>query len=173
MPEFLKNGNMTQALLVALGVVAALGVVGAALSRDIATTTQILGFCTLIAVALIGLLQGAKAAAKAEEAVVEVKKVADSAADDRAQFRKTAEADKAETAEKLDVLIKVGDATHGLVNSAMGTQKRLLAVTARALADKPGATVADKKAATEAERDSASHDEKQAAVDAKQQGGTR
>lgn len=69
-------------------------------------------------------------------------------------------------ATKLEEIAKVADATHLLVNSAMGAQKRLLATTARALADRTG-NREDIKAAELAEKESADHEAKQVVVDKK------
>jgi hypothetical protein len=67
---------------------------------------------------------------------------------------------------KLDEIAKVGQATHMLCNSAMMAQKRLLAVSARALASKTG-TPEDNLAADVAEKELRDHTAKQAAVDAR------
>jgi hypothetical protein len=68
----MANNNMKlngpayeKAILVAVVTVAAIGVIGASFAHD--TSVQIIGFCSLIAVSLLGLLQGVKAAVKVEE----------------------------------------------------------------------------------------------------------
>src|SRR5688572_23885549 len=68
--------------------------------------------------------------------------------------------------EKLDSLANVGDATHSLVNSNMGTQLELNLVTARRLAAVTG-DPADAEIARKAEKALADHNSKQAKVDSR------
>ncbi len=70
------------------------------------------------------------------------------------------------TDEKLDSIVKTGTAIHTLVNSAMGEQKRLLAVTSRAKADLTRDPV-DIVAAEVAEQSHREHVKKQSRLDAR------
>ncbi len=102
MPEQTDILKPQNGILVLIGLVAVIGVVGVIYSP--LNSIAVMGFCSMIAAQLLNLLQGYKAAAKAEEVanradIVEVK------------------ADKA-AAEMAD-LKKISVATHTLVNSNM------------------------------------------------------
>src|SRR4029077_5201260 len=73
------------------------------------------------------------------------------------------------TGKKLEEMAKVGIATHMLANSAMGEQKRLLAVKARAMANELP-TPANIAEADAAEQVWAEHQRKQAVLDIKELG---
>jgi len=76
------------------------------------------------------------------------------------------------TADKLDSMAAVGVATHLLCNSAMLAQKRLLATSARALANKTGDAV-DLAAADVAEKELRDHERKQLEADRDAEGRSR
>lgn len=127
----MSDTTSKNSILIAIGVVAAMGVVGSIASP--ANTTQILGFCTMICVALLGLLQNIKVAEKLDTTV--------------------AAADK-----KLESIEATGISNHKLANSQLEVAKRreeeslkLIAMMARRFADMPGATPEDEKAAQAAE----------------------
>jgi len=59
------NGTTQTAILVAIGIVTLTGVGGVVLAQS--NATQIIGFCTMIDVSLLGLLQQTKAAARVSD----------------------------------------------------------------------------------------------------------
>src|SRR5688572_5631454 len=115
------------AVLIVIGIVAALGVLGASLTP--VSAIQILGFATLIEVSLLSLLNTINTAARAEAKTEEVKKTAERAAEKVEQVavtQKNVEMKHDEQVkrqvDKLNDIADVGDRTHTLVNSNMGVQ---------------------------------------------------
>lgn len=146
------------AVLAALVLIVVAGVVGVIVNHE--NATQIIGFCSMVCVSLLTLLQqnknmekmevvAAKAdivAAKTEIAAVRVEDV-----------RKALLVTDAKTDAKLTAI-------HGLVNSSMSEVLKLNAITSRRLANMTH-SLEDGKAADLAERLSAEHDSKQRLVD--------
>lgn len=132
------------------------------------TTVSVLGS---VAVAYMNYLTKTAVVKTAKDAAIAAKEVKVKLNEVTEQNKEAAEAvsvtlqkNTEDMARKVDEIAKTGEATHILVNSAMGAQKKLLAVTARALADKTG-DATDISAADEAERDHAAHTGKQDKVD--------
>jgi len=149
---------MTEQRSYLLALVGVMAVVGIVVALQPTQAVPIIGFGTLIAVALLQLLQGQKAAIKVEE-------VASTQKDAAALVAKVAKT--LQTAEgKVDKLALVAEATHTLVNSAMGNQLQISALLARRLSTITGES-GDISAAVEAERLYDDHIRKQAVVDAK------
>ncbi len=101
---------------------------------------------------------------KVAKRVEAVRLEAREAAANVSEVKTTLEDTSAQTIKTLDEIAQVGKDTHTLVNSAMGSQKRLLAVTARALADRDPNPI-NIKAAEVAEEEYRQHQVKQARVD--------
>lgn len=113
------NGASQKWILVALGVVATIGVIGSVTSED--RSTEILAFCSLIAVSLLGLLQQIRTADRLTQTT---KQVADAlVASDQV------------ASNKLNNLASVAKDTHTLVNSNMGVQLQLNMVMAQRISD--------------------------------------
>lgn len=108
----------------------------------------IIGLIAMAVKELFDRQRGKDAAAKVEETAVRLEK------------------SNIKTAEKLEEIAKVGEATHDLSNSAMGEQKQMLAATARAKANLSQDPV-DIAAAEVAEAHYRDHLAKQAKVDSK------
>jgi len=145
------NGASQKSILVALGVVATVGIFGATASS--ANAAQILGFASLICVSLLTLLTQIRTAAATAEKVVEVKEA----------LKETANtSDK-----KIEVLGIVLGKTHDLVNNAMGVKLQKIAVQDRRWAEHTGLQ-ADKEEADLSEKLWEEHKVKQAIVDEKQ-----
>lgn len=90
-------------ILVLIGAVAIAGILGSAVAH--VDTTQILGFCSVICVSLLGLLQVT-----------------------------TSSGSTASVTDKVAKVEKITVAVHGLVNGAMGLQLKLNAVISKRLA---------------------------------------
>lgn len=129
---------------------------------------QIIGFGSLVSVALVGMLRAEKTAEKVEEvrktAVITAEK-ADIAATKVAEVKQTLQETTVETKAILSGLVTVTDRTEKYCNSAMGRALRLTATTARAKADITHDPV-DIVAADLAEKEMADHTSKQAEIDA-------
>jgi nitrogen fixation/metabolism regulation signal transduction histidine kinase len=93
-----------------------------------------------------------------------VTSAADKAATKVEEVKDTLESHNEASADKLAEMAEVGEATHTLVNSAMGAQLRLHAATARALAEQTHLP-AHTAAADLAEKLLAQHEAKQRRVD--------
>lgn len=74
-------------------------------------------------------------AAKLDEVTNRVEDSVAQAASKAEEVRKNLETINAAHTVQLDAIARTGEETHALVNSAMGEQKRLLAITARAKSD--------------------------------------
>jgi hypothetical protein len=150
------NGAGQKAILVALGVVVALGVLGASFAHE--TSVQILGFCSLVTVALLGMLQQRGSAARAEQQM------------DRVETRAVTTASNVEKvkdvlATKTDTFDHKLDAIHVLVNNSMSVVLKDRAADRALIASLRG-TDEDKQAALAARQASDAHEAKQAEVDA-------
>ncbi len=107
----MSNGNGTNgglatqstAILVAIGVVVVAGVFSAALAHD--NAGQIIGFCSLIAVSLLGLLQQARAAAKTDEVKAVLETSQAKVAEKTALVAQTLQANTTETAKAKDAAL--------------------------------------------------------------------
>ncbi len=99
------------AILIALGVVAVSGAFAAALSATEAVP-QIIGFCTLISVSLLALLQQMRTTVLAEQAALK----GDDAANRVEQVKETLASTANDTKIKLDSLGRVAEQTRTLVN---------------------------------------------------------
>lgn len=177
------------AVLVALGVDVVAGVFGTVLSP--ANAVSIMGFCTMIAVALLSLLQQAKAAIKADVVAVKVEEASVKAAAAAVKVEEVAvKADRAavkveevktaldsatsatqtqhdDTVAKLEALAKVSTATHTLVNSQHGIALSTVYEQALKIAHLTG-DPADMVKADTARQKLAEHEAKQSVVDAQQ-----
>lgn len=142
-------------ILVVIGIVAVSGIFGVILAHDHAV--QIIGFCSLICVSLLGLLQQQRVAVKAEEVADKVE-----------QVQTVLQMTDAETRIKLNSLVKVADDTHTLVNNNMAIQLRLNAELSKWKADQTK-KVEDIEAATMAEKLYTEHEGKQRVVDARKE----
>lgn len=148
------NGTLQTGILVALGVIVAAGVFGVIQSP--ANATAILGFCGVITVNLLNLFQQKRTTEKLADAADKVECV-----------RENLVISEMKTAAKLAGLSVVADETHALVNSSMGIQLALHAVTARRLAEALPDDQAAAEAAERAETMLRDHEKKQAIADAK------
>lgn len=158
------NGSSQKGILVVIGVVVAAGVIGAAVAQE--STVQILGFCSLIAVALLGLLQQMRTADQAETTAKKVEdvKIALGVSDRKASD------DVAKSDAKQDKIIKTGEITKSLANSSYGASLWATLQALRAverLTSDPASLIEAKAAVVEAERLHNEHIAKQAVVDAK------
>ncbi len=146
-------------VLIAIGVVIITGVVGAVASPG--NTTQIIGFCTLAVVSLLGIFQQMRTALVANERGEETKQAALSAAT-KVEAVKVA-LDHHD--DKLVDLKKTTDDVHILVNSAMAKQLKLVALLARRIANLPGSTLEDAASADAADKALSDHLANQSLVD--------
>ncbi len=166
-----KNGHSPPQILNQVGVLTALGVVAisgafaAALSPQEAVA-QIIGFCSLISVSLLALLQQMRTTAAAE-------KVAEKADIKRNEVAHKVEMVKDDltisrniTNTKLDDLARVTDETRILVNSKTEVLMQLYAVAMRRLAERTQ-DVGDLAAADRAERAYKEHQTSQSLLDDK------
>ena len=101
--------------------------------------------------------------------VAEVKVATDDAAKKVAEVKIAFEENNCDVNRKLDAIAETNQAVHTLVNSAMGEQKKLLAVTARSLADRTHSE-SDQQIADMAEKELAQHVAKQSIVDSHGEG---
>jgi hypothetical protein len=142
--------NFNKSLLLALGFIVATGVVGSILSPS--NTIQILGFCGIASVGLLGMIKADTVAEKVEQ--VRVDQV------------KTNEVQVG----KLTKIEETGEKVHTLVNSNMGVQLRLNAALSRQVANltiNPEEKEAAIRAAELAESLLHEHEIKQTVVDRK------
>jgi hypothetical protein len=144
-----------KAILLSIVVVLGLGITGTVLSPT--NTVAIIGFCGLAIPSLLSLLKSGEAAEKVAEAAVKVDEVKTSLAESNAN-----------TEVQLSKIEATGEKTHTLVNSNMGVQLKLNAVSTRRLAELTKNAV-DAAAADLAEKTLKEHEGKQAIVDAGQQ----
>jgi hypothetical protein len=140
-----------KAILLAVVLIIAVGITGTILSPTNAIT--IIGFCGLAIPSLLSLLKSGEAAEKVAEAAVKVDEVKTSLA--ASNFANEAQLNKIEA---------TGEKTHTLVNSNMGVQLKLNAVSTRRLAVLTKDAV-DEAAANLAEQTLKEHEGKQAIVD--------
>ncbi len=128
------NDIAPQYVLVAIVVIVAAGIVGVIWSP--ANTVQILGFCTLITVSLLALLQRDKVAqVLADKVAGTAEGVAEKVTLRAAELKSAlAESDEKKLV-RLEAMNKTVEATHQLVNSGALIQLRLTAVLSRRLAE--------------------------------------
>jgi hypothetical protein len=150
------NGAGQKAILVALGVVVALGVLGASFAHE--TSVQILGFCSLVTVALLGMLQQRGSAARAEQQMDRVETRAVTTAANVDQVKDVLAEKTAATDDKLHKI-------YTLVNHSMSVVLKDRAADRELIATLRG-TDEDKEAAKAAREASNIHEAKQAEVDA-------
>jgi hypothetical protein len=150
------NGAGQKAILVALGVVVALGVLGASFAHE--TSVQILGFCSLVTVALLGLLQQKNIAVRAEQQLDKVAVKADITAGKVAEVKEVLATKTTATDGKLHEI-------YTLVNHSMSVVLKDRASDRELIAALRG-TDDDKEAAKIARQASDVHEAKQAEVDA-------
>lgn len=154
------NGTARISILVSLGVTVVVGVAGAAFARD--NATQIIGFCSVVSVSLLGMLQQIGTAAKletvAEKAAVAAEKVE--------EVKTTLVKSDEKTDRKLEAIAETGESTHRLVNSAMTLQLRLNKLTTQRLATLTQDPL-DVEAAKLATQQLDEHEKKNALVDEK------
>lgn len=160
------------AILIAIGVVAAVGILGATVAP--VSAVNILGFAAVIEASLCGVLvqmhiasrQEARTevvVAKAEKAAEKVEVVAEKAEEVKTALKESTAA----TTKTLDRIETRGDQNHVLLNSQHGVLLKALAAALRVTADREG-TKGTKDAAEAAERVSREHDETQAKAEAKE-----
>lgn len=141
---------MTESMTYSLVLVVVIVVAGVGVVLQPAQATQVLGFCSLIAVSLLSLLQGTKAARKVEDVAIAARVSA------RKVDNLTAVAEHTQT---------VTNATHVLVNSNMAAQMKIAEVALRRVAELTRHPD-DIAAADLAERTYLEHQKKQVVVDA-------
>lgn len=165
------NGTARTAILVTLGVVVIVGVLGATMAEDNATT--IVGFCSMVAVSLLGMLQQIsnaekqdKATKKQDEKLDVVAGKADVAAEKVEEVKVALVEKDAKVVEQLDGIVKMGESNHVLLNSNMGAALRVSAVALRTVADirKQPADIAAAETAENALRE---HEARQLVADTK------
>jgi len=122
MPQQTGDRLVQTSLLIAVCFVAIGGVIGSVVSPP--SMVQIFGFCTLICVTLLGLLQNSLAAEKVEKVAAKAE-----------ELKQTMEEANSATTAKLEQIAKVGEIIHDLTNSGALAQKETLMITAEAKAE--------------------------------------
>lgn len=160
-------------ILTLIGLVVVTGVLGTWARPE--NATQVIGFCSVVAVTLLGIFQGAISAIKVQEVadqakvaavkVEEVKTQATAAAVEVKEVRNTLRSDGAKTAAKLKQMAKVMRDTHTLVNNNMEKQLKITAIALRRVAENGDPD--DIAAAVAAEELLAEHVAKQRIVDSR------
>lgn len=121
------------AILVTIGVVVVVGVIGAVFVQD-AFIVNVLGFCGLVTVSLLSLLQQAGTSKKLEVVAEKAEVAATKVEEVKTTLVKTDE----KTDRKLEAIAETVESTHQDVNSGMTLQLRLNKMTTQSLADVRG-----------------------------------